>query len=76
MKVSPSTKVPDPTGIFVPEDRSTRPNGYICTHHANKEIGPLPSNSSKNYDFFLNLHTKYYLFMEKYVQVMFKIFVL
>ncbi len=52
MKFSPSTKVPDPTGIFVPKNRSTWPNGSICTHHANKEIGPLPSNSSKNYDFF------------------------
>ncbi len=52
MKVSPSTKVPDPTGIFVPEDRSTRPNGYICTRPANKEKGPLPSISSNNYDFF------------------------
>ncbi len=51
MKVNPSTKVPDPMGIFVPEDRSTQPNGYICTRPANKEKGPLPSISSNNYDF-------------------------
>jgi hypothetical protein len=51
MKVSPGTKVPDPTGIFVPEYRSTQPNGYIFTCHANKEIGPLPSISSNNYVF-------------------------
>ncbi len=52
MKINPSTNVTDPTGIFVPENRSTRTNGYICTCSANKENGPVPSMSSNNYDFF------------------------
>ena len=52
MKINPSTNVTDPTGIFVPENRNTRPNGYICTCPANKEKGPVPSISSNNYDFF------------------------
>jgi hypothetical protein len=46
MKINPSTNVPDPTGLFVPENRNTRPNGYICTCPANKEKGPVPSISS------------------------------